>query len=201
MSRASHVSWLTALAVLAGCGERIQPLEPTNLATPGTAAHAVVTTKTLDLSGVWDFSSENFIHLDEFSAEVIFGFTPEGKRTTLRCAAEGILTLAQTGSAITGFLQSEAICVTTGGQVAAFSDDGQIVDGTIRGRSVHFTLLGDPGAVECPGQGTVKLHDGVAVSLSGTFACIEPGHPQSTWAAPPPRFGPNRTQWQAHRPS
>lgn len=166
----------------------------------GTAHLSASAAETADINGDWNYSSENFIHLAEWAA-VLFGLEPEGNRTTLRCASEGTMNIVQTGSSFTGSILSLVSCVTSGGQVIAFPESAPLVEGTIRGNAMHFVLLGEPGGVECPQKGTIRRNAaGAPEALSGTFACIEPGHPRSTWFAPPPRGGPNRTQWDAVRP-
>jgi hypothetical protein len=200
MTRQAHFAGLAAIALVAGCGDTIRPIGP-ELEGLGSA-HGQGGSAVPDLSGEWIAAKEAFIHLDEFSAQ-LFGFQPEGTRTTIRCiSSDGVMTLQQNGTSFAGTIAGdETVCSTSGGQTAAFPEAAQIVAGEIRGRSIQFTLLGVPGPVECPAHGVIgEVEGGFALELRGTWSCVEPGHPQSIWAAPPPRGGPNRTKWEAHRP-
>jgi hypothetical protein len=194
--RTSPTALALAALLLAGCtGDGSTGPE---IGRPGDAFQAQLAVEAADISGEWSWSSENFIHLSAFAAEFLFGFEPEGERTTLRCAHEGTLTLVQDGSTFAGSTSTQATCETRGGQTADFPPGGVlIVGGTILGRSIQFTAMDGP--VECPARGTIRTEDGAAVALSGTQVCVEPGHPQSAWPAPPPRMGPNRTLWEATR--
>lgn len=193
MTRSRTIGWFVAAAVLAGCGESAQPLEPDPSFAVQQAQAGVI-----DISGTWLLEFENFIHLTEDAARFHFGLEPEGTRTTLRCTASGSMTLDQDGTTFTGASGGSSTCVTTGGQVLQLTGGGPIVDGQIRGRSVHFTTMDGP--VACPARGAIKTVAGnQAVEMSGNWHCVEPGHPQSLWSAPPPRMGPNRSLWRAYR--
>jgi hypothetical protein len=148
-----------------------------------------------DISGVWSYSDQNFIHLDEFSAG-LFGFAPEGRRTTIRCDHIGSLTVVQDGSTFGATFDGHATCVSAGGAVVA-GPSQSFMEGTIVGASLQ--LLRTDGPIQCPGGGTIRSKGGVAVGMAGTLRCIEPGHPQSGVQAPAPRAGPNRTLWEATR--
>jgi len=151
---------------------------------------------TPDISGEWAWSDQNFIHLDEFSAG-LFGFAPEGRRTTIRCEHTGILSVVQDGSTFAASFDGDATCVSAGGQVVA-GPSASFMEGSLVGRSIQLALAEGP--IHCPGHGAIRTEDGVAVGMAGTFRCIEPGHPRSGIQAPAPRAGPNNTQWQATRP-
>jgi hypothetical protein len=201
MTGSRKLAWVVAAALLAGCGDSAPLIGPVDGHVAAKAAQA----SGIDVAGAWTVEHENFIHLDEFSAQ-LFGFVPEGTRTTIRCAASSLMTLQQDGSSFTGsYLPLEAVCVSSGGQ-SVTSPPGapasDIVDGEIRGGSVQFTLLGEPGPVACYARGVVTELDGdTAIGLSGNWHCLEPGHPQSLWQVPAPRGGPNRTLWEAYRPA
>jgi hypothetical protein len=178
---------------LAGCSETSQPLEPAFSADPAFA----VGNAPLDISGEWRVQSENFIHLGPDAAPM-FGFEPEGARTTIRCTAVRIATFVQDGASFHGSQSGESTCVSAGGQVVHGQGVGLTVNGQIRGRSVSFTVLDGP--VECPTRAAIQVaENGEAVVMKGNHTCLEPGHPQSAWPAPPPRMGPNQTIWTAYR--
>jgi hypothetical protein len=198
MTRSRTIAWFVAAAVLTGCDDSAPPLEPGDGLVAAKAAQAPA----IDVGGAWTVETENFIHLDEFGAQ-LFGFVPEGKRTTIRCTGSVLMTLQQDGASFGGsFLSQGSVCESTGGQSVTYppgasADD--VVDGDIRGNSIHFTLV-DQLLVECPARGTITGVDGgTATGLRGNFHCFEPGHPKWVWPAPPPRAGPNRTIWEAYR--
>jgi hypothetical protein len=168
---------------------------------PVTAPQAAVGNTIIDVSGSWIVTeSEKFLHLSQAAAGM-FGLQPEGERTSLRCSATGTLTLQQTGAAFSGSYTESGQCTTAGGQQIVLQGAGDIVEGSVRGRSVHFVSLGAPGPVECPNHASIpEVSDGRALRMQGTFACIEPGHPRSTLPLPGPRMGPNRTMFEAERP-
>jgi hypothetical protein len=148
-----------------------------------------------DISGLWAWSDQNFIHLDEFSTG-LFGFAPEGRRTTIRCTHTGIQTVVQDGSTFTSSFDGHATCVSAGGAVVA-GPARYDVRGSIVGQSIHLVL--EDGPIQCPGHGAIRSEGGVAVAMAGTLGCIEPGHPLSSVQAPAPRAGPNRMRWEATR--
>jgi hypothetical protein len=186
--------WLAAAGLLAGCGEAAQPLDPAYSADPAFA----VGNMPLDISGDWLLESENLIHLTEAAAP-IFGFEPEGPRTTIRCTqTDRVLTIVQDGASFSGSHTGVSTCVSKGGQVVSGPSGGMVVGGELRGRSLHFTILDGP--VECHSRAAITAaEDGVALVKSGAHQCLEPGHPQSAWPEDPPRWGPNRTVWTAYR--
>jgi hypothetical protein len=197
---------------IVGCQDARQPLAPTPSVGPSSSANAEAAAQNvtvhspqsvsgppIDVSGEWEYRGEYFIYLLELAAS-FFGFEPEGTRTHLRCRHTGTLTLAQSGSTFTGTYTEDGVCESAGGQVRpVVVAAGEIANGTIRGRSIQYSLL-DLGPVECPQHGAIEVENGVAVRLHGSGSCIEPGHPQSPLDVPPPRAGTNRTLWEATRP-
>jgi hypothetical protein len=153
-----------------------------------------------DIGGQWVTSGEYVIHLAG-DAALLFGVQPEGPRTHLSCEFTGTFTIVQSGSTFGGSYTESGHCETAGGQTTAVTVGGELVGGTIHGRSVHFALLEIGGVpVECPQQGAiVEIEGGIAQRLQGSGRCIEPGHPKSILDVPPPRLGPNRQLWEATR--
>ena len=198
---------------MVGCQDVRQPLAPARSLGPSGWATAEAGAQNatvqspqnvggpaIDVSGEWELSGEYFVYLLEWAAP-FFGFQPEGTRTHLRCHYTGTLTLAQTGSTFSGTYTEDGVCESAGGQVGPVVVTGEIANGTIRGRSIQYSLLelGGP-PVECPQHGAIEVENGVAVRLHGSGSCIEPGHPRSPLDVPPPRAGANRTLWEATRP-
>ena len=212
LSLRSIATGVIAGIAMVGCQDVRQPLAPTRSLGPSGSATAELGTQNatvqspqnvgpaLDVSGEWELSGEYFVYLLEWAAP-LFGFQPEGTRTRLQCRYTGTLTLAQTGSTFSGTYTEDGVCESAGGQVGSVVVGGEIVDGTIRGRSIQYSLLelGGP-PVECPQHGAIEVENGVAVRLHGSGSCIEPGHPRSPLDLPPPRAGANRTLWEATRP-
>lgn len=152
----------------------------------------------IDVSGSWTQQSELFIHLADWAAGM-FGIVPEGTRTTLRCELAGTLSISQSGTELSGTYTESGPCSTPGGQQIHLSESGTL-QGSLRGRSVEYVLVGHPGPVECPQRGAVsRVENGTAVEMQGNGHCIEPGHPQSAVQVPLRRAGPNRTRWTAER--
>jgi hypothetical protein len=191
--RAPHLIPALATLLLIGCDSSgpagLDP-DPSILAQNVAAQRAPA-----DISGVWAYSDQNFIHLDEFSAG-LFGFAPEGRRTTIRCEHIGSLTVVQDGSTFSATFEGHATCVSAGGAVVA-GPSTSFMEGSIIGASLQLVLMEGP--IQCPGRGAIRSQGGVAVGLAGNLRCIEPGHPLSGVQAPAPRAGPNRTLWEATR--
>jgi hypothetical protein len=196
MLRNGSLTTLAGIAALLGCSDATGPAAP-----PAAAVAALLAQPAPpQIGGEWHETRTNFIHLTPFAAE-LWGFVAEGARTTIRCSAEGTMSLIQDGSSFSGSLTEEFVCISQGGQQREFGPETtDIVDGKIGGQAIAFTLIGQPGPVNCPANGVISAEDGVAVAMRGTWRCIEPGHPRSVWnTASPPRLGPNRAQWQATR--
>jgi hypothetical protein len=195
--RTSLLVPVLAALLLIGCEANgpasLNPVSPGDATLGQTAAAQAAPA---DISGDWAWSDQNFIHLDEFSAG-LFGFAPEGRRTTIRCSHTGILTVVQAGSTFTGSFDGHATCVSAGGAVVA-GPSASFMEGSIVGQSIHLVMVEGP--IQCPGHGAIRIEGDVAVGMAGTFGCIEPGHPRSGVQAPAPRAGPNRTRWEATRP-
>jgi hypothetical protein len=151
----------------------------------------------VDISGTWQQRRDLFIHLADWAAPM-FGIQPEGKRTTLRCVLTGIVEITQDGGTFVATTSQAGECSTPGGQVVPYGGPGEMA-GTIQGHSVHAVAIGQPGPVECPQRGVVRVVGGVAVEISGMAQCIEPGHPRSLVQVPLPRSGPNHTNWTMTR--
>jgi hypothetical protein len=199
--RGHHLLPALVALVVAGC-DRGVGTEPEG---PGAALAANAATggaNPVDVSGNWVTGGEYFIHLSA-EATPFFGVQPEGTRTLLSCEYSGTFAIVQTGSSFSGSYTEAGDCETPGGQSTQVVVGGNIAGGTIRGRSVHYSLfeIGGGPPVECPQQGAiVGIEGGVAVQMRGSGRCIEPGHPKSILDVPPPRSGPNRTLWEATRP-
>jgi hypothetical protein len=184
-----------ALLLLAGCSdqEAVGPLAENH----SVVAAGAVNAATPDISGVWQQERDLFIHLAAWAAPM-FGVTPEGERTTLRCSATGTVEFVQDGAAFTATYTEQGECSTPGGQTVQVGGAGTM-DGTISGRSIAAMAIGHPGPVECPQRGSIRVVNGAAVEISGMAHCIEPGHPQSLVQVPLPRAGPNHTRWVMYR--
>jgi hypothetical protein len=184
-----------AVLLLAGCTDR-------ETLGPPSASYSVVTAgaanaATPDISGSWLQERDLFIHLAAWAAPM-FGITPEGERTTLRCSLTGTAEISQNGASFTATYAEQGACTTPGGQSVQVGGSGEM-DGDISGRSISASAIGYPGPVECPQRGSIRVVNGVAVEISGMANCIEPGHPRSLVQVPAPRAGPNHTRWVMYR--
>jgi hypothetical protein len=196
-------AFFPVILLLAACADHA-PLGPTAPAAApaadrgaaalqaGAAVAAIV-----DISGAWSQQREVFIHLVEWAAPM-FGVTPEGARTTLRCSVDGTVDIVQDGAAFTATYAETGTCSTPGGQSVSVASAGTM-QGTISGRSVDMIAYGEPGPVACPQRGAIRVENGVAVEIGGMGHCIEPGHPRSLVDVPAPRAGPNLTRWVFRR--
>jgi hypothetical protein len=192
--RGRHLLPPLAALLLAGC-------DGGSITEPNRASAAVGGASAVDVSGEWVTRGEYVIHL-KGDAAAFFGVQPEGPRTHLSCEFTGTFSVVQSGATFGGTYTEAGRCETPGGQTTRVDVLGELVGGTVSGRSIHFALL-ESGAVpvECPQQGAiVELEDGVAGRLQGSGRCIEPGHPHAILEVPPPRSGPNRQLWEAARP-
>jgi hypothetical protein len=191
------ISIAAALLLLAACAD-LEPLGPeTGPAAVEAAATASIQSAAAaapaDISGSWWQNRETFIHLVDWAAPM-FGIVAEGTRTTLRCVVTGTVAIAQNGTAFTADYDEQGECTTPGGQVVQIGGTGTM-DGTISGRSIYILAVGEPGPVECPQRGAIRVVAGAAVEIRGVSHCIEPGHPKSLVQVPAPRAGPNHTNW------
>ena len=192
--RGHRILSLLAALVAVGC-------DGSPITEPNGASAAVGGASAVDVSGEWVTRGEYVIHL-KGDAAALFGVQPEGPRTHLSCEFTGTFSVVQSGATFGGTYTEAGRCETPGGQTTQVDVLGELVGGTVSGRSIHYTLL-ESGVVpvECPQQGAiVELEDGVAWRLQGSGRCIEPGHPHSILDVPPPRLGPNRQLWEAARP-
>ena len=192
--RGHRILSLLAALVAASC-------DGGSITEPNGATAAVGGASAVDVSGEWVTRGEYVIHL-KGDAAAFFGVQPEGPRTHLSCEFTGTFSVVQSGATFGGTYTEAGRCETPGGQTTRVDVLGELVGGTVSGRSIHYTLLESGGVpVECPQQGAiVELENGVARRLQGSGRCIEPGHPHSILDVPPPRLGPNRQLWEAARP-
>jgi hypothetical protein len=158
-----------------------------------------------NIGGSWNWSSVVKLTVPDFVAQM-FGIPVEGPITHLECESSGTMVLIQLGSSFTGSVQRTLItCETKGGFVfvppPAFSPLAfNVEDGTIQGRSIHFTFGGAPLPTPCQGV-IVEIEAGVATALKATGRTIVPGHPQSPLPLGPPPAGTSKTiSWEAVRP-
>lgn len=192
--RGHRILSLLAALVAASC-------DGGSITEPNGATAAVGGASAVDVSGEWVTRGEYVIHLNG-DAAAFFGVQPEGPRTHLSCEFTGTFSVVQSGATFGGTYTEAGRCETPGGQTTRVDVLGELVGGTVSGRSIHYALLESGGVpVECPQQGAiVELENGVARRLQGSGRCIEPGHPHSILDVPPPRLGPNRQLWEAARP-
>jgi hypothetical protein len=185
-------------AWLAGCTtEDVVGPEPTALAYKASAAASG------SIAGDWNYTRVVQITAPAWVAAAIFGVTPEGPVTHIRCEGAGTLDLDQSGRSFDGTASGAgSTCRTRGGQVfAAGYPNVEIVGGTIRGQSMSYTRV-EPDGVFCTERGVIAQTDGmVATRLSGTGRCTVPGHPKSPVPLDPPPGGTSKViSWEAWRP-
>lgn len=186
------------LTILAACGEA-PPTAP-NGGGIAAAKATVAAGAPIDLSGAWDWHETGHLNLP-LEAAALFGVTPEGPRTQIRCESGGTMTIVQSGDTFTGTATQSSLCESNGGQVfvpAPFPPALDIVGGRISGRHVEF-LFG-AGPIPCPYKASTRMEAGSVVALVGSGKCIVPGHPQSPLPVPPPPTAPTKTiEWIATR--
>jgi hypothetical protein len=165
---------------------------------------------TIDVAGMWDWWREEILTVPADFA-FIFGILPEGPITHFRCELEGVITLVQSGDALSGVeMETASRCETRGGQV--FTQPGlgvpiPIQEGKVTGQTVQL-LIGDP-VLSCPIRAVIEeAENGTAVALRGTGRCIIPGHPKSDAPEgspldldPPPAGTEKIVIWEATRQS
>lgn len=191
---------LALAAALAACGERTGPFEP-----PAAIMAGVGPASIADLSGSWNWSRVELLTMPPFVAQLLFGIAPEGPVTKMTCEGSGELTLNQMGSTFSGVQTLlSATCETKGGivfvpppQASPILSD--IVEGEIKGRSIHFVSVAD--ILGCPHNGVISgVNGGTATGLKATGRCIVPGHPHSPVPMDPPPAGTSKTvSWEAVR--
>lgn len=158
-----------------------------------------------DIGGSWDWSNLEQLTLPVFVAEM-FNIPVEGPITHVRCESSGTMEITQIGASFSGSLVREAAtCETNGGfdfvPPPDFSPSSlDLVDGSIRGRSIRFTTVGGP--LFSPYHGVLSaIESGVATAMKATARTIVPGHPKSPVPLDPPPAGTSKTiSWEAERP-
>lgn len=187
------------LTILAACGET-PPTAPNGDGGIAPAKGTVAAGVPIDLSGAWDWYETGHLNLS-LEAAALFGVTPEGPRTQIRCESGGTMTIVQSGDTFTGTATQSSLCESNGGQVfvpAPFPPALDIIGGRISGRHVEF-LFG-AGPIPCPYKASARMEGGSVVALVGSGKCIVPGHPQSPLPVPPPPTAPTKTiEWIATR--
>lgn len=163
MTRIMKVTGFVAAALLAGCGDQVQPLAPVEHTAIVTAAQISV----VDISGAWNYA--------ETSVLVI---KPGGEVLQIICfSPDGVLTIDQNGSTFTGTLtHPTSICEMKDGQVVPAPwplPYEATLSGRITGRGIHIDQFDAPPAppVHCPKQGAIEVTGGEAVGLRTTGRC------------------------------
>jgi hypothetical protein len=187
-----------------GCeGDTRAGFGPTGV--PQTSSSAAHAGAPVDVSGTWAWISTELLTLPPFVAEFIFGIEPEGPVTQLRCETSGTMTLDADGRTFSGSTTQAATCRTGNGIVfvpppGATPPELQVVDGSLSGHSLKFTLV-DDGFTSCAFNGVITDFDqGAATGLRATGKCVIPGHPKSSAPLDPPPAGTSKTiHWTATR--
>ena len=176
------------------------------LATRSTDGQSLETAGAVaDVSGSWTWSNVEQLTLPDFVA-AMFGLPVEGPITHVICESSGTMQLTQAGASFSGSIERNAAsCETKGGFDFMPSPDFSppfldVVDGSIQGRSIHFTTVGGP--LFAPHQGVIsEVESGVATALKATGRTIVPGDPKSPVPLDPPPAGTSKTiSWEAERP-
>lgn len=165
----------------AACSGGASPLAPaasltqgSGTAQPGAPSQAAP----VSVDGVWSYQ-EDTVLLFAGDLAPAFGLAPEGPVLQIHCSSpDGVLTLHQTGSTITGTLEHPTgSCRTKGGQVAPPPwglPYRATLTGRITGLALHLNQIDDPpapGAVACPKNGTIQVAGGTAVGLETVGRC------------------------------
>jgi hypothetical protein len=206
------VASVGSLALVVSCADA-GPTAPED-ATPGEVFRVdgpeFTAKSTIDVAGTWDWRREELLTVPADFA-FIFGIQPEGPITHFRCEVEGVITLAQSGDALSGVeVETASLCETRGGQVFTQPGLGLLIpihEGRVTGSAVKL-LIGDP-VLRCPIRAVIEeAENGTAVRLRGTGRCIIPGHPKSDAPEgspldldPPPRGTEKILVWEATRQS
>jgi hypothetical protein len=168
--------------IVSACSGGASPLAPAAAALTqgsGTSQPAASSQAApVSVDGVWNYQEDTVLL---FAADLApaFGLAPEGPVLQIHCSSpDGVLTLNQTGSSITGTLEHPTgSCRTKGGQV--FPPPWGLpyrgtLSGRITGRALHLDQIDDPpapGAVACPKDGTIEVAGGTAIGLKTVGRC------------------------------
>ena len=132
-----------------------------------------------DVTGTWRYNEETKLVLPGLFAELL-GLESEGAVLHVNCSSpDGVLELAQAGTAVTGTLvHTTGTCRTKGGQLAPTPwalPYRATISGRIAGLTLHLDQLDDPpdpaGPVPCPKTGTIEVIEGVTVGLQTRGRC------------------------------
>ena len=168
--------------VVSACSGGASPLAPAaaSLTQDGGTAQPAASSQATPVSvdGVRNYQ-EDTVLLFAGDLAPAFGLVPEGAVLQIHCSSpDGVLTLNQTGSTITGTLEHPTgSCRTKGGQAAPPPwglPYRATLTGRITGRALHLEQLDDPaapGAVACPKNGTIQVAGGTAVGLKTVGRC------------------------------
>lgn len=197
-----------AVALVTGCADA-GPTAPDDASAELAAVDAEAAAQApIDVGGDWAWTREEILTVPADFA-FIFGIAPEGPVTHFTCDLEGVITLVQDGSTLSGVeVETGSQCETRGGQVFVQPGLGvqiPIPEGRIVGRHVEL-VIGDP-VLPCPIRAVItESAGGTALSMRGTGRCIIPGHPQSDAPegspldlAPPPAGTEKIVTWEANR--
>jgi hypothetical protein len=176
------MSMTLAFGIVVSACSGANPLAPAAVAlTPGSGtAQPAASSQAAPISvdGIWDYQEDTVLQLAGDLAPA-FGLAPEGSVLQIRCSSpDGVLTLNQTGSTITGTLEHPTgSCLTKGGQAVPPPwglPYRATLTGRITGRALHLDQLDDPpvpGAVACTKNGTIQVAGGTAVGLRTVGRC------------------------------
>lgn len=193
-----------------GLADATNAAGPVELGVVGVDAAGQSAEAAIDVSGEWEWRrEETFTIPDQFA--FVFGFQPEGPVTHFRCEVEGVITLVQTGGALSGTeMETWSLCETRGGQI--FPQPGlgvsiPIPEGRVTSRTVEL-VVGDAEVI-CPIHAVIQeVEGGVGQAMRGTGRCWVPGHPKSQAPegspfdlAPPPAGTEKIVVWEATRPA
>ena len=132
-----------------------------------------------DVTGTWRYNEQTKLVLPGLLAELL-GLESEGAVLHMNCSSpDGVLELAQAGTAVTGTLvHATGTCRTKGGQLAPTPwalPYRATISGRIAGLTLHLDQLDDPpdpsGLVPCPKTGTIEVIQGVTVGLQTRGRC------------------------------
>jgi hypothetical protein len=168
--------------IVSACSGGESPLAPlaAELTQDSGAAQPAALSKAarVGVDGVWNYR-EDTVLLFPGELAPAFGLAPEGPLLRLYCSSpDGVLTLSQTGSTVTGTLEHPtSSCRTKGGQAAPPPwglPYRASLTGRITGRALHLEQRDEPavpGAVVCRKLGTIQVAGGTAVRLRTVGRC------------------------------